>query len=57
MLDDFAKAALTGLLSYEPWVMFDAARTAYNFAEAMLAERERRRMQSFSDVGADNKRD
>ena len=44
LLDEFAKAALIGQLSHTGWnVTADAARWAYDCAEAMMKERARRR--------------
>lgn len=40
--DRFAMAALTGLTTESGWDSFaDAAREAYAYAEAMMAERDR----------------
>jgi hypothetical protein len=44
LLDEFAKAALIGQLSHTGWnVTADAARWAYDCADAMMSERARRR--------------
>jgi hypothetical protein len=45
LLDGFAKAALTGLLSHTAryWSFVDYAKEAYGLADAMLSERARRR--------------
>jgi hypothetical protein len=40
--DEFAMAALSGLLAHSGWAPDDAALCAYRHADAMMRERERR---------------